>query len=245
MFAYGRNMYSLSRAGYYPKFLSLTGKRQTPWVALRRRRGDRLRRPRRARRARALDAEGAGAVAGAIVLNIAVWGAVLAYLLQMVVVRDPAPQVPEREAPVPQPVGRARRGRRGRDRGAHLPRVPPQPDVPAGDHRDRRRLRRDAGHLRALGSPPPRSSRPRRSTPCQRRTARRPAGGGLRRRRREPSCSRPTASTSPTGSSRRRRAAGRGGAPPPVRASRVGGRLGGENERGDPARTTSAAIPRA
>ncbi len=35
MYAYGRNMYSLSRAGYYPKFLSLTGrKHQTPWVAL-------------------------------------------------------------------------------------------------------------------------------------------------------------------------------------------------------------------
>ncbi|WP_309620768.1 amino acid permease [Salinibacterium sp.] len=35
MFAYGRNMYSLSRAGYYPKFLSLTGaKHKTPWVAL-------------------------------------------------------------------------------------------------------------------------------------------------------------------------------------------------------------------
>eukprot|EP01031_Cornospumella_fuschlensis_P017495 gene17495-21404_t len=34
MFAYGRNMYSLSRAGYYPKFLSLTGKRQTPAIAL-------------------------------------------------------------------------------------------------------------------------------------------------------------------------------------------------------------------
>ena len=35
MFAYGRNMYSLSRAGYYPKFLSLTSaKRQTPWVSL-------------------------------------------------------------------------------------------------------------------------------------------------------------------------------------------------------------------
>ncbi len=30
------------------------------------------------------DAAGAGAVAGAIILNIAVWGAVLAYLLQMV-----------------------------------------------------------------------------------------------------------------------------------------------------------------
>ncbi|TXK16310.1 amino acid permease [Homoserinibacter sp. GY 40078] len=35
MFAYGRNMYSLSRAGYYPKFLSLTSqKQQTPWVSL-------------------------------------------------------------------------------------------------------------------------------------------------------------------------------------------------------------------
>ncbi|WP_125130355.1 amino acid permease [Microbacterium sp. 10M-3C3] len=83
MFAYGRNMYSLSRAGYYPRFLSLTGKRQTPWVAL------------------VVGAvigfvalvvldllaslnEGAGALAGAIVLNIAVWGAVVAYLLQMI-----------------------------------------------------------------------------------------------------------------------------------------------------------------
>ncbi len=79
MFAYGRNMYSLSRAGYYPQFLSLTGKRQTPWVAL------------------AVGGAigfialvlvdtlgGAGGVAGAIVLNIAVWGAVLAYFLQMV-----------------------------------------------------------------------------------------------------------------------------------------------------------------
>lgn len=79
MFAYGRNMYSLSRAGYYPKFLSLTGKRQTPWVAL------------------LVGAVigfislvaieitgGATGSGGAIVLNIAVWGAVLAYILQMV-----------------------------------------------------------------------------------------------------------------------------------------------------------------
>jgi ethanolamine permease len=84
MFAYGRNMYSLSRAGYYPKFFSLTGKRQTPWVALTV--GavigfialvvlDILSR---------VDEEGAGAVAGAIILNIAVWGAVVAYLLQMI-----------------------------------------------------------------------------------------------------------------------------------------------------------------
>ena len=34
MFAYGRNIYSLSRAGYYPKALSLTGSRQTPYAAL-------------------------------------------------------------------------------------------------------------------------------------------------------------------------------------------------------------------
>jgi len=84
MFAYRRNMYSLSRAGYYPKFLSLTGKNQTPWVALTV--GavvgfvaivalDLLAR---------LDPEGVGAVAGAIILNIAVWGAVVAYFLQMV-----------------------------------------------------------------------------------------------------------------------------------------------------------------
>ena len=78
MFAYGRNMYSLSRAGYYPKVLSLTGKNQTPWVAL---------------LAGAVigfialvvidSAGGSGSPAGAIVLNIAVWGAMLAYLMQM------------------------------------------------------------------------------------------------------------------------------------------------------------------
>lgn len=35
IFAYGRNVFSLSRAGYYPHWLSLThGKRQTPHVAL-------------------------------------------------------------------------------------------------------------------------------------------------------------------------------------------------------------------
>lgn len=79
MFAYGRNMYSLSRAGYYPKALSVTGKNQTPWAAL-------------------LvggiigfialvvvdAAGGASSPAGAIVLNIAVWGAMLAYLMQMI-----------------------------------------------------------------------------------------------------------------------------------------------------------------
>lgn len=84
MFAYGRNMYSLSRAGYYPRVFSLTGRRQTPWIALSVGAAigfvalivvDLLGR---------VSPDGAGAVAGAIVLNIAVWGAVVAYFMQMV-----------------------------------------------------------------------------------------------------------------------------------------------------------------
>ena len=83
MYAYGRNLYSLSRAGYYPKFLSVTGKRQTPLTAL------------------VVGAvigfallvivdaitaasKGVGSVAGAIELNIAIWGAVVSYLMQMI-----------------------------------------------------------------------------------------------------------------------------------------------------------------
>ena len=85
MFAYGRNMYSLSRAGYYFKGLSVTGKNKTPWLALLV--GgvigfaalvllDYL---------TATDTTGEiSGVAGAIILNIAVWGAMLAYLMQMV-----------------------------------------------------------------------------------------------------------------------------------------------------------------
>ena len=86
MYAYGRNMYSLSRAGYYPKALSLTGKRQTPYLAL------------------IVGAvigflslfvvQYGSTAAGSVVLNIAVWGAVLSYLLQMtsfVILRFTAP----------------------------------------------------------------------------------------------------------------------------------------------------------
>lgn len=98
MYAYGRNMYSLSRAGYYPKFLSLTGDRRTPWVALL-----------------------AGAIigyaalvavdnvggAGDIVLNIAVWGAVLAYMLQMVSFVLLRRKFPHARRPYVSPVGTA------------------------------------------------------------------------------------------------------------------------------------------
>ena len=84
MFAYARNMFSLSRAGYYPRGLSVTNSKNVPMASLVV--GavigfaaligiDVL---------TAVDAEGAGAVAGAVVLNIAVWGAMLAYMMQAV-----------------------------------------------------------------------------------------------------------------------------------------------------------------
>ena len=76
MFAYGRNMYSLSRAGYYPKVLSLTGSRKTPYVALLVGAAIGF--------LALLVVQYGGKAAGSVVLNIAVWGAVLAYLLQMV-----------------------------------------------------------------------------------------------------------------------------------------------------------------
>lgn len=100
MFAYGRNLYSLSRAGYYPKFLSLTGKRQTPWVAL---------------IAGALIGlaalfvveltGGDGGVGGAVVLNIAVWGAVLAYFMQMLSFVILRKKFPKANRPYKSPMG--------------------------------------------------------------------------------------------------------------------------------------------
>ena len=101
MFAYGRNMYSLSRAGYYPKFLSLTGRTQTPWVAL---------------IAGGLIGYaalvvvdllgGADGVAGAVVLNIAVWGAVVAYIMQMVAFLLLRRKFPKAKRPYRSPWGR-------------------------------------------------------------------------------------------------------------------------------------------
>jgi ethanolamine permease len=97
MFAYGRNMYSLSRAGYYPKFLSLTGKRQTPWVALLV--GGII------GFAALLLVDFGGEVAGPIVLNIAVWGAVIAYFLQMVSYVILRKRFPNASRPYKSPVG--------------------------------------------------------------------------------------------------------------------------------------------
>ena len=66
MFAYGRNLYSLSRAGYYPAFLSLTGKKKTPYWGL-------VVGAIIGFAALFIIAYG-GDGAGSVVLNIAVWG---------------------------------------------------------------------------------------------------------------------------------------------------------------------------
>jgi ethanolamine permease len=84
MFAYARNMFSLSRAGYYPRGLSVTNSKNVPFVALVVGAVIGFAALLSIEILTAVDAEGAGAVAGAIVLNIAVWGAMLAYMMQAV-----------------------------------------------------------------------------------------------------------------------------------------------------------------
>ncbi|MFT3798076.1 amino acid permease [Microbacterium sp.] len=100
MFAYGRNMYSLSRAGYYPKFLSYTGKAQTPWVAL--------------IVGAAIGfvalvivqvAGGDASPAGVIVLNIACWGAIVSYCLQSIAFLVLRKKFPNAERPYKSPWG--------------------------------------------------------------------------------------------------------------------------------------------
>jgi ethanolamine permease len=80
MFAAGRNMYSLSRAGYYPKFLSLTGGRKVPYVALL---GSAVIGLVLIVGLSVVQGEDPADVATKL-LNIAVFGAVIAYVLQMV-----------------------------------------------------------------------------------------------------------------------------------------------------------------
>jgi ethanolamine permease len=91
IYAYGRQIYSLARAGYFPEWLSAThGKRRTPHRALIM--GGLL----GYAAALAIRFSGPSGAVGAILLNMAVFGAVLAYVLQMtafVVLRLSAPNV--------------------------------------------------------------------------------------------------------------------------------------------------------
>jgi len=101
IFAYGRNIYSLSRAGYFPHPLSVThGSRQTPHVAL-------------------LVGAGIGYVialileysgsesVGAALLTMAVFGAVISYVMQMVAFVLLRRNKPHIERPYRSPLGEA------------------------------------------------------------------------------------------------------------------------------------------
>jgi ethanolamine permease len=77
IYAYGRNIYSLSRAGYFPRWLSLThGERKTPHVALIV--GGALSLGLALLMTYALP----GTTVGAALLNLAVFGAVISYAMQ-------------------------------------------------------------------------------------------------------------------------------------------------------------------
>lgn len=79
IFAYGRQIYSLSRAGYFPTWLSVThGRRKTPHRALivGAAMGYAV--------ALTIHLAPSGSPVGAVLLNMAVFGAVVAYVLQMV-----------------------------------------------------------------------------------------------------------------------------------------------------------------
>ena len=106
MFAYGRNMYSLSRAGYYFRGLSVTGKNKTPWLALLVGGLIGLASLVLLDYLTATDTTGEiSGVAGAIILNIAVWGAMLAYLMQMISFIILRVKHPELERPYRSPWG--------------------------------------------------------------------------------------------------------------------------------------------
>lgn len=105
IYAYGRNIYSLSRAGYFPHWMSIThSSRKTPHVAL------------------IVGAVLGYVVAlaiefsdkmfsdvpvGAVLLNMAVFGAVIAYIMQMVAFVLLRKNLPNIERPYVSPLGNA------------------------------------------------------------------------------------------------------------------------------------------
>ena len=99
IYAYGRNIYSLSRAGYFPHWMSIThGKRKTPYVALL------LGGVVGYALAFLLDSQYSG-TAGAALLSMAVFGAVISYFMQMVSFIRLRSKMPDIERPYRSPVG--------------------------------------------------------------------------------------------------------------------------------------------
>jgi ethanolamine permease len=100
IFAYGRQIYSLSRAGYFPTWLSVThGRRATPQRALLA--GSAL----GFAAALAIHLTPQGGPVGAVLLNMAVFGAVIAYMLQMASFLMLRWRFPKMERPYRSPVG--------------------------------------------------------------------------------------------------------------------------------------------
>ena len=102
IYAYGRQIYSLSRAGYFPRFLSKThGTRHTPHIALIAGGGLGF------IVALVIHFMGSDSPVGAALLNMAVFGAVIAYMLQMlsfILLRIQLPDIPR---PYKSPLGLA------------------------------------------------------------------------------------------------------------------------------------------
>jgi ethanolamine permease len=92
IYAYGRNIFSLSRAGYFPKWMSIThGARKTPWVALLLGGGVGY------ALAWLLYKNAAGTNVGDALLTMAVFGAVISYFMQMlsfIMLRRRMPDIP-------------------------------------------------------------------------------------------------------------------------------------------------------
>jgi len=100
IFAYGRQIFSLSRAGYFPRWLSRTHpRRQTPHVALLV--GAAL----GYAVAYGIHALGPEHPVGAVLLNMAVFGAVIAYALQMLSFILLRIRLPDIERPYRSPLG--------------------------------------------------------------------------------------------------------------------------------------------
>jgi ethanolamine permease len=77
IYAYGRVIFALSRAGYFPRVLSITGQNKTPWLALLTGGAIGL------GCVFLIDSFGATSKLGAALLNMAVFGAVISYSIVM------------------------------------------------------------------------------------------------------------------------------------------------------------------
>jgi ethanolamine permease len=104
IFAYGRQIYSLSRAGYFPHFLSVThGTHKTPNVALIT--GGLLGLAVMLVVWFSMGGEAAGSFIGGVLLNMAVFGAMFSYLLQGLTFIQLRRRFPSIERPYRSPFG--------------------------------------------------------------------------------------------------------------------------------------------